>query len=40
LKCLSYDFAGTTIDEAGEDTGTIQVRKEKESKGTLTDFFF
>ncbi|KAG1506840.1 hypothetical protein G6F53_009394 [Rhizopus delemar] len=25
LKCLSYDFAGTTIDEAGEDTGTIQI---------------
>lgn len=25
LKCLSYDFAGTTLDEAGEDTGTVQV---------------
>ncbi|KAI8088148.1 armadillo-type protein [Thamnidium elegans] len=25
LKCLSYDFAGTTIDEAGDDMGTVQV---------------
>ncbi|KAG1441104.1 hypothetical protein G6F56_011633 [Rhizopus delemar] len=24
LKCLSYDFAGTTVDETGDDTGTIQ----------------
>lgn len=25
LKCLSYDFAGTSLDEAGEDIGTVQV---------------
>lgn len=25
IKCLSYDFAGTTLDEAGEDMGTVQV---------------
>lgn len=26
-KCLSYDFAGISVDESGEDTGTIQVKK-------------
>lgn len=26
LKCLSYDFAGTSLDEAGEDIGTVQVK--------------
>jgi exportin-7 len=26
LKCLSFDFAGTSLDEAGEDTGMVQVR--------------
>ncbi|KAI8992667.1 armadillo-type protein [Pilobolus umbonatus] len=25
LKCLSYDFAGTNLDEAGEDTGMVQI---------------
>jgi hypothetical protein len=25
LKCLSFDFAGTSLDEAGEDTGMVQV---------------
>ncbi|KAI9337080.1 armadillo-type protein [Pilaira anomala] len=25
IKCLSYDFAGTTLDEAGEDTGMVQI---------------
>lgn len=25
LKCLSYDFAGTSVDEAGDDTGMTQV---------------
>ncbi|CDS11717.1 hypothetical protein LRAMOSA03980 [Lichtheimia ramosa] len=25
LKCLSYDFAGTSLDEAGEDIGTVQI---------------
>ncbi|KAI9311221.1 hypothetical protein BX666DRAFT_2032239 [Dichotomocladium elegans] len=25
LKCLSYDFAGTTMDEAGEDIGMVQI---------------
>ncbi|KAG1215725.1 armadillo-type protein [Rhizopus microsporus] len=24
-KCLLYDFSGTTIDESGEETGTIQI---------------
>ena len=26
LKCLSYDFVGTTMDESAEDVGTIQAR--------------
>ncbi|KAJ8654541.1 hypothetical protein O0I10_009847 [Lichtheimia ornata] len=25
LKCLSYDFAGTNLDDAGEDIGTVQI---------------
>ena len=25
LKCLSYDFVGTSLDESSEDLGTIQV---------------
>lgn len=25
LKCLCFDFAGTSLDEAGEDTGMVQV---------------
>ncbi|KAI9028957.1 armadillo-type protein [Phycomyces nitens] len=25
LRCLSYDFAGTSMDEAGEDVGTVQI---------------
>ncbi|KAG0169013.1 Exportin 7 [Apophysomyces sp. BC1034] len=25
IKCLSYDFAGTSLDEAGEDIGTVQI---------------
>ena len=25
LVCLSYDFIGTTLDEASEELGTIQV---------------
>lgn len=28
-KCLLYDFSGTTIDESGEETGTIQVTRKK-----------
>lgn len=24
-KCFSYDFNGTSVDEAGEDIGIIQV---------------
>lgn len=37
LKCLSYDFAGTTVDETGDDTGTIQV---KQISRNLVFFFF
>lgn len=29
IKCLSYDFAGTSLDEAGEDIGTVQVRNQE-----------
>lgn len=25
LKCLSFDFVGTTIDESAEEFGTVQV---------------
>ena len=25
FKCLSYDFAGTNLDDAGEDFGVVQV---------------
>ncbi|OAD70386.1 hypothetical protein PHYBLDRAFT_188120 [Phycomyces blakesleeanus NRRL 1555(-)] len=25
VRCLSYDFAGTSLDEAGEDIGTVQI---------------
>ncbi|KAI7869031.1 armadillo-type protein [Spinellus fusiger] len=25
LRCLSYDFAGTSLDETSEDTGTVQI---------------
>lgn len=31
-KCLLYDFSGTTIDESGEETGTIQVTRKKKYK--------
>lgn len=27
LRCLSYDFAGTSLDEAGEDSNVVQVKK-------------
>ena len=27
LSCLSYDFIGTSLDEASEDIGTIQVQE-------------
>lgn len=26
IKCLSYDFNGTSVDESGEDIGIIQVK--------------
>ena len=26
LKCLSFDFVGTSLDESSEDLGTIQVQ--------------
>jgi len=25
LKCLSYDFVGTSLDESSEEFGTVQV---------------
>lgn len=25
LKCLSFDFVGTSIDESSEEFGTVQV---------------
>ncbi|KAI9251956.1 armadillo-type protein [Sporodiniella umbellata] len=43
LKCLSYDFAGSTFDESGEDTGSIQVpaswRPLIEQDGFVATFF-
>ena len=29
FACLSYDFIGTTLDEASEDVGTIQVDRHR-----------
>lgn len=26
LKCLSFDFVGTTVDESSEEFGAVQVR--------------
>lgn len=26
LKCLSFDFVGTSIDESSEEFGTVQVK--------------
>lgn len=43
LACLSYDFIGTTLDEASEELGTIQVpstwRASMEDPATLALFF-
>ncbi|CAO3613563.1 unnamed protein product [Cunninghamella echinulata] len=43
INCLSYDFAGTSIDESGEDIGTVQVptswRSIYEQEGFLNTFF-
>ncbi|ORZ07865.1 armadillo-type protein [Absidia repens] len=43
VNCLSYDFAGTSLDEAGEDIGTVQVptswRQVYEQDHFLTTFF-
>lgn len=27
LKCLSFDFVGTSLDESSEEFGTVQVYK-------------
>ena len=43
LKCLSYDFVGTTLDESSEDLGTIQIpstwRPVLEDASTMQLFF-
>ena len=43
LGCLSYDFIGTTLDEASEDLGTIQLpspwRATMEDPKTMSLFF-
>ncbi|KAI5074563.1 hypothetical protein GOP47_0010524 [Adiantum capillus-veneris] len=43
LKCLSYDFVGTSLDESSEDLGTIQIpsswRPILEDTATLQLFF-
>ena len=43
LNCLSYDFIGTTLDEASEDLGTIQLpsswRATMEDPKTMSLFF-
>ncbi|KAH7288361.1 hypothetical protein KP509_31G023600 [Ceratopteris richardii] len=43
LKCLSYDFVGTTLDESSEDIGTIQIpsawRPVLEDTSTIQLFF-
>lgn len=43
LKCLSYDFVGTSLDESSEDLGTIQVpsswRPLLEESSTMKLFF-
>lgn len=26
LKCLSYDFVGTTVDESSDEFGAVQVK--------------
>jgi hypothetical protein len=39
VNCLSYDFAGTSLDEAGEDVGTVQVNRfhhHRHQEGTVT----
>ncbi|KAI8099750.1 armadillo-type protein [Halteromyces radiatus] len=43
VNCLSYDFAGTSVDEAGEDVGTVQIptswRSVFEQDHFVTTFF-
>ncbi|GLT76401.1 hypothetical protein SLA2020_480630 [Shorea laevis] len=43
LKCLSFDFVGTTIDESSEEFGTVQIpsswRSLLEDSSTLQIFF-
>lgn len=35
IKCFSYDFNGTSVDESGEDIGIIQVRKKTTSSSIV-----
>ncbi|CAK9140098.1 unnamed protein product, partial [Ilex paraguariensis] len=43
LKCLSFDFVGTSIDESSEEFGTVQIpsswRPVLEDQSTLQIFF-
>ncbi|ORX56804.1 hypothetical protein DM01DRAFT_1334363 [Hesseltinella vesiculosa] len=43
LRCLSYDFTGTSLDESGEDIGTVQIptswRETFEQEHFLATFF-
>ncbi|KAI8069371.1 armadillo-type protein [Gongronella butleri] len=43
VQCLSYDFTGTSLDESGEDIGTVQIptswRKVFEQEHFLPTFF-
>ncbi|CAO3610792.1 unnamed protein product [Mucor hiemalis] len=38
LKCLSFDFAGTSVDESGEDTGMVQIPASWKSMYERDDF--
>ena len=44
LKCLSFDFAGTSLDESNDDLGNVQVKKKiqpmlRESKVIMSFYF-
>ncbi|KAI7864015.1 armadillo-type protein [Mucor mucedo] len=38
LRCLSYDFAGTSLDEAGDDTNVVQIPASWRSMYEKDDF--
>ena len=37
LKCLSFDFVGTSIDESSEEFGTVQVLASFDCNHTFFD---